>query len=386
MHVKTCRDCGETKAATEFWKRKASPDGLSLYCKKCFGLRNSTSYRGKQAALGKKTRPYRRHSDVPDGMKYCPRCQETKPVSEFGGNRSQPSGLAAYCRPCHNRVMSDNKQRLHGGQRNYLLKLRYGITAAQADDMRARQGRVCLICLDGSAVHVDHDHETGLVRGILCFSCNGALGQFDDDVHRMIEAADYLEKRTWYVRALQLELGTDRISGAVLRGWRAEQGVGSGRPGFDGGGRPLGREARRHYRLRRRYGLGAADVDALAAIQRGFCAVCSERPAENVDHCHRTGTVRGLLCGGCNTGMGQFRDDPAVLRRAAEYLCGSLVREVPAEDGGTRLSFTVPDVDPASVPPGGWGPYRRADAERRRAERDRQGVRESWIAVPAGVG
>jgi hypothetical protein len=55
---------------------------------------------------------------------------------------------------------------------------RYGIGAAEFDELDAQQGGVCAICGRESPEHVDHDHETGKVRGILCFNCNGGLGQF----------------------------------------------------------------------------------------------------------------------------------------------------------------------------------------------------------------
>src|SRR5690242_9864968 len=104
MSTKKCRDCGEIKPVGEFWKRKASADGLALYCKECFGLRSASYYRGKRAVLGKEARAYRRRSVVPDGMKYCPRCETVKSVEEFGSNKSRKSGLSVYCRPCHNQV------------------------------------------------------------------------------------------------------------------------------------------------------------------------------------------------------------------------------------------------------------------------------------------
>jgi hypothetical protein len=54
--------------------------------------------------------------------------------------------------------------------------------------------------------------------------------------------------------------------------------------------------------------------------QNGMCAICQTAPAAHVDHDHETGAVRALLCFNCNGGLGQFRDDPAVLRAAADYV------------------------------------------------------------------
>jgi hypothetical protein len=57
----------------------------------------------------------------------------------------------------------------------------------------------------------------------------------------------------------------------------------------------------------------------LSEQQNGLCAICG-LPEEHVDHDHVTGQVRGLLCAGCNKGLGFFRDSPQLLRQAAEYL------------------------------------------------------------------
>lgn len=58
------------------------------------------------------------------------------------------------------------------------------------------QGGVCAVCFDplGPDAHVDHDHESGLVRGLLCRSCNLGLGNFKDDPVRLAAAADYLRE------------------------------------------------------------------------------------------------------------------------------------------------------------------------------------------------
>lgn len=62
--------------------------------------------------------------------------------------------------------------------------------------------------------------------------------------------------------------------------------------------------------------------------QQGVCAICKQlasgmlnsRARLAVDHCHTTGKIRGLLCGGCNVGLGHFKDNPEYLANAIEYL------------------------------------------------------------------
>lgn len=85
-------------------------------------------------------------------------------------------------------------------------------------------------------------------------------------------------------------------------------------------------ENRRDYVLRYTYGITLEDYRGRLAEQGGRCKICrSETAGENretfvVDHCHSTGKVRGLLCYGCNVGLGHFKDDPTRLIAASEYL------------------------------------------------------------------
>jgi len=79
------------------------------------------------------------------------------------------------------------------------------------------------------------------------------------------------------------------------------------------------------YARRRRlasYGLTEDDYVVLLEQQNGLCAVCKEASEKTleVDHNHETGAVRGLVCHSCNAGMGSLRDDPELLRAAADYL------------------------------------------------------------------
>ena len=78
------------------------------------------------------------------------------------------------------------------------LKRKYGITIEQYDEMLASQGGVCAICErepnPNISLHVDHDHETGRIRGLTCFRCNQAMGAFGEDPSLLRAAASYLER------------------------------------------------------------------------------------------------------------------------------------------------------------------------------------------------
>jgi hypothetical protein len=74
------------------------------------------------------------------------------------------------------------------------------------------------------------------------------------------------------------------------------------------------------------YGITPEQYDAMLVEQKGCCAICrssewgGKSGVPHVDHDHATGAVRGLLCAGCNHGLGHFADDPARLRAAIRYV------------------------------------------------------------------
>lgn len=132
---------------------------------------------------------------VPRGSKWGPDCGEVKPLEHFARSRASATGVATYCLPCHNQRGKASREKV-GGSRTYHLSRRYGITAAEADEMLVSQGGACAICRTAPAAHVDHDHATGAVRALLCSNCNGGLGQFKDDPEVLREAADYVAFHT----------------------------------------------------------------------------------------------------------------------------------------------------------------------------------------------
>lgn len=85
--------------------------------------------------------------------------------------------------------------------------------------------------------------------------------------------------------------------------------------------RESGRQRDSHYR--RKYGISLNAYDELSANQLGLCLICCERGGARtlvVDHCHRTGVVRGLLCSKCNTAIGLLGDDHKTILAAAAYV------------------------------------------------------------------
>lgn len=82
---------------------------------------------------------------------------------------------------------------------------------------------------------------------------------------------------------------------------------------------------RKEYFIRFKFNLSLEEYDAILLSQNGLCAICreTEKTANRslaIDHCHKTGTIRGLLCGNCNQGIGKFKDDTSLLENAILYL------------------------------------------------------------------
>lgn len=92
-----------------------------------------------------------------------------------------------------------NRDKVLARMRSTRIRSRYGLELHEVAEMHAAQNGRCAICgtevtLDGTGqpAHIDHDHDTEAVRGILCFQCNSALGLFQDSPGRLMAAAEYL--------------------------------------------------------------------------------------------------------------------------------------------------------------------------------------------------
>jgi hypothetical protein len=192
--TKWCPECGERKAHDEFFTDRRAPDERTSYCKPCMTRRNAESKaRGARGERLSTRRPRRTlAATLPD--KTCPRCARTFPLEGFAINRTRSRGISAYCLECHNTIVRENRLKNHGSTRNFHLKERYGVTEQEVAAMIEAQDGLCAICRTKPAEHVDHDHETGAIRGILCFTCNVGLGNFGDDGELLWLASHYLER------------------------------------------------------------------------------------------------------------------------------------------------------------------------------------------------
>lgn len=107
----------------------------------------------------------------------CLRCGEDR-FEEFSRGSSRPDGLQPYCKKCN---------------RNHRIKKVFGLSDEEYDSMLQRQGGVCAICQRPPArnhLAVDHDHDTGAIRGLLCPPCNRSVEWM---IHHGEAASLYLE-------------------------------------------------------------------------------------------------------------------------------------------------------------------------------------------------
>lgn len=177
--TKKCSACQEFLPVGAFAANASRPDGLQVNCRE----RAAGYYRRRRAAQGRRVRV---KVPVPQGHKRCPQCEEVKPHSEWERNESSSDGWSGYCREC----------RAERNRVSYFQR-KYGLSPAELEAPNAQQRGICCICLAAPAEDVDHCHKTGRVRGVLCFSCNAALGQFKDQPEAIRRAAAYVEGNAW---------------------------------------------------------------------------------------------------------------------------------------------------------------------------------------------
>lgn len=132
----------------------------------------------------------------------CITCGKRRPLTQL-----DETGICSYCRSSI--VKENRRDRVPAARRRQALSrarklASYGIDAETYDSMlEVQQGR-CAICggtNKGRVLFIDHDHETGIVRALLCTPCNSGLGHFRDRADILRSAADYLDQHGSRVNA-----------------------------------------------------------------------------------------------------------------------------------------------------------------------------------------
>jgi hypothetical protein len=159
--VKRCNKCSTEKPLADFYAEKGGRDGRRPECKAC------TNARRKQWYAANKEREIAR-------------------VTAW--QKANPDRVKAW--------RAKNRDRINKQLREIHLRTKFGLTPGEYDEMFAAQDGRCAVCRSlptpGISLHVDHDHDTGEIRGLLCVRCNNGIGLFRESPDVLHRAADYV--------------------------------------------------------------------------------------------------------------------------------------------------------------------------------------------------
>lgn len=183
---KRCPKCNWWKELVDFHNNKKLKDGLSFYCKECTLKQRRVSYEKKKKPI----RFLNRKQNVKGWT--CNHCGIFKMPNLYHKNGKYPDGTQrhqCWCAECTKEA-------------NYKAKLKNGwllLTKEQYNHLYNQQAGKCAICGTHQkelkrTLHTDHSHETGKIRGLLCFKCNAVLGMMNDSPERLNKAIQYLNR------------------------------------------------------------------------------------------------------------------------------------------------------------------------------------------------
>jgi hypothetical protein len=261
---KRCSSCKETKPVSEFYRDKRGTHGYKAYCKPCFSARTKYKcaecqgiFRNDETVRWARNRHYCLPCyEMMRGQKKCIECNEIKKLEEFAEDKSRPDGHEYYCRAC---------------RKEHQLK-------KNAKAITKRGTKQCLDCRkvkDLSEFSEDHRNRDKLSSK--CIECYNSIKQ---------------EKQV-----------RDKTRDLAYK---------------------ISKHQARHMRSRHR--ITEQEYYEMHEAQKGLCAICGRPELKSmksmlcVDHNHRTGEIRGLLCNNCNLGIGYLEDNPEYLFKAIEYL------------------------------------------------------------------
>lgn len=133
-----------------------------------------------------------------DGKKLCSRCGSVKDRTDFNRSAGHPSGLHSWCKDCCSEQKRDRYRRESAVINLKSRAARFGVSVEYLQALITEHDGRCAICagpcVSGRQLAVDHNHQTGQVRGLLCGNCNRAIGLLKDSRAVAQAAADYLRR------------------------------------------------------------------------------------------------------------------------------------------------------------------------------------------------
>lgn len=200
--TKVCTKCGLRKPFSEFSKWRTCVDGRHPYCFSCTS--KNPEKRNRISRHNRTTEQIQ--YDISTESKVCNKCGERQSFEMFSKDPKLPDGRHSTCRSCRtksrNQWRLNNKDRHDYKQRSCAYRKKFNITVEDYDSLLETQGGVCAICgripEDNvrfgkvERLSVDHDHDTGNIRGLLCHNCNSAIGFLGDSAENIYKAFLYL--------------------------------------------------------------------------------------------------------------------------------------------------------------------------------------------------
>lgn len=231
--LQTCTKCGRSLPHTVEHFRNAGHGKLTVRCRVCL-LDDEAARRRSRWSPEKIAEREDRERLAASGKKRCRTCSRVLPATPefFSRHHATRDGLRHECRPCcvslqQRRYKSDperfkamradryarqsesakryaaawyaeNREHAKDVARRGHYRRRYGCTPEHVEELLSEQGGVCAVCgtKPPGKWHLDHDHDTGMIRGVLCQRCNQAIGLLGNDPERCDAAASYLRHPT----------------------------------------------------------------------------------------------------------------------------------------------------------------------------------------------
>lgn len=206
MVTKLCPQCGEVKPADQFYRNSGHKDGLSSWCQPCTKEDRHRRWRDRHPEPAPWVMPTE---------KRCTKCGVIKPLDQFHKRSAAKDGHQPACAACmtaaatafnkanpayHRQKAKEYRLRHPDRHADNNLRWRLGVPwGTYAQMLEAQEGK-CAICETAdpgariSRFHVDHDKETGIVRGLLCSRCNTGIGQLRHSKPLLLSAIEYLDR------------------------------------------------------------------------------------------------------------------------------------------------------------------------------------------------